>query len=72
MIMLLFFLAPALLYGIADLTPDIKAGGKKIPIVYLAVMTAALVFWVCVLRGVPLKSPSDIVTKLMSMILPLH
>jgi hypothetical protein len=71
MIMMLFFLVPALIYGIIDIVPDIRAGGKKIPVVYLGIMTVALVLWICVWRGVPLKSPSQIVTSLLKMILPI-
>jgi hypothetical protein len=70
MIMLLFFVVPALLYGAADLVPEIRSGGWKLPAVYLALMTGALVLWVCVLHGVPLKSPSDFVTDLVKAVLP--
>lgn len=70
MLMFLFFIAPALLYGIADLVPDIRAGGRKLAVVYMAIMTGALVLWVCVERDVPLKSPSDIVASVVKAIFP--
>jgi hypothetical protein len=70
MLMLSFFIIPMLIFGIADLAPDIKGGGRKTAVVYMALATWALVLWICVLRDAPLKSPSDIITSIVKAILP--
>lgn len=67
---LLFFLVPASLYTLADLVPDIRAGARKAPLVYIAVMAAAMALWVCVARDVPLKSPSELVAAIVKSIFP--
>lgn len=70
MIMFLAFFVPAVLFSVGDLRPDWKSGNWKILAVYLAVMALAVVLCVCVLRQVPLKSPSDIVTGIVKAIFP--
>lgn len=70
MLMFLIFMVPALLYSIADLKPDLKEGNPKAAIVYMALMTCAIVLCVCVLRNVPLKSPSAIVESVVKAIFP--
>jgi hypothetical protein len=70
MLMFLFFFVPASLYALADLVPAIKAGERKAPLVYIAVMAAALALWVCLVWNVPLKPPSDYVVPFLKSLFP--
>jgi hypothetical protein len=69
-IMFIAFAIPAVYYGIRDIMPDIKSRNWKTAVAYLALVTCALVLWICIMRNVPLKSQSDIVTSIIRSIFP--
>jgi hypothetical protein len=69
-LILLAFLTPVLLYGIADLKPELKARNIRLVIIYLTMSVCSLALCFCVLRSMPLKSPSDIVTSIVKSLFP--
>ena len=58
-LMLLMFIVPIFVFGVLDLIPVIKSGGKKLAIVYIAISTCALVLWTLQARNIHLKSPNE-------------
>lgn len=70
MVVLLVFSAVALLYGFSDLKADVKARNWKPAAIYAISMSLAIALCFCVQRNVNLKSPSEIVTKIVKEFLP--
>lgn len=65
--MILTLLAPVLFYSIRDLRLAKQEGNWLYFILYLALMTTALVLWMLLARNIPLTSPNQYITDFISL-----
>lgn len=65
--MILTLLVPVLFYSIRDLRLAKQKGYWAYFILYLALMTAAMVLWMLVARNVPLTSPDKYIIDIISL-----
>lgn len=56
--MLVYILIAIVFFGITDLVPAIRAKQKKYVYIYISMITAVLVVWVLLSRGVEIPGPN--------------
>lgn len=65
--MILTMLLPVLFFGIHDLRLAKQESNWLYMILYLVMITIALVLWVLLARNIPLKSPNEYIIELISL-----